>query len=202
MIQQEALRCKDITQKLLDFSRTGERKREPTDLAGLVRGVLEVARHLPNCRGKDDHLRADRLHRRPGQRPGPEERDPEPGGERPGQHGRRRAGWRSRSATAGGYAEMVFADTGCGMTAGRAAEHLRAVLHQEPHRQGDGAGAVHQPPDHRPARRHDRGAPAPARATGARSPSACRCARRRAGSGEPERPEPAVLPFPGAREAA
>lgn len=53
MIQQEALRCKDITQKLLDFSRTGERKREPTDLAGLVRGVLEVARHLPNCRGKN-----------------------------------------------------------------------------------------------------------------------------------------------------
>jgi signal transduction histidine kinase len=52
MIQQEALRCKDITQKLLDFSRTGERKREATDLAGLVRGVLEVARHLPNCRGK------------------------------------------------------------------------------------------------------------------------------------------------------
>ncbi len=53
MIQQEALRCKDITQKLLDFSRTGERKREETDLAGLVRGVLEVARHLPNCRGKE-----------------------------------------------------------------------------------------------------------------------------------------------------
>ena len=52
MIQQEALRCKDITQKLLDFSRTGERKREATDLGGLVRGVLEVARHLPNCRGK------------------------------------------------------------------------------------------------------------------------------------------------------
>jgi two-component system NtrC family sensor kinase len=53
MIQQEALRCKDITQKLLDFSRTGERKREPSDLAGLVRGVLEVARHLPNCRSKE-----------------------------------------------------------------------------------------------------------------------------------------------------
>jgi signal transduction histidine kinase len=53
MVQQEALRCKDITQKLLDFSRTGDRKREPTDLAGLVRGVLEVARHLPNCRGKN-----------------------------------------------------------------------------------------------------------------------------------------------------
>ena len=32
--------------------------------------------------------------------------------------------------------------------AGGAAEHLRAVLHPEPDRQGDGAGAVHQPPDH------------------------------------------------------
>ncbi|HEY1190420.1 MAG TPA: HAMP domain-containing sensor histidine kinase, partial [Gemmata sp.] len=52
MIQQEALRCKDITQKLLDFSRTGDRKKEPADLTGLVRGVLEVARHLPSSRGK------------------------------------------------------------------------------------------------------------------------------------------------------
>lgn len=52
MIQQEALRCKDITQKLLDFSRSGERKREQTDLASLIRGVLEVARHLPSARGK------------------------------------------------------------------------------------------------------------------------------------------------------
>jgi two-component system NtrC family sensor kinase len=53
MVQREALRCKDITTKLLDFSRTGERKRESTDMGGLVRGVLEVARHLPNCRGKN-----------------------------------------------------------------------------------------------------------------------------------------------------
>jgi hypothetical protein len=31
MIQQEALRCKEITTKLLDFSRTGEsRKTRPT----------------------------------------------------------------------------------------------------------------------------------------------------------------------------
>jgi two-component system NtrC family sensor kinase len=52
MVQQEALRCKDITQKLLDFSRSGERKRESTDLAALIRGVLEVARHLPSARGK------------------------------------------------------------------------------------------------------------------------------------------------------
>src|SRR5262249_44503806 len=53
MIQQEAFRCKEITTKLLDFSRTGERKREDTDLAGLNRNVLEIARHLPNCRGKE-----------------------------------------------------------------------------------------------------------------------------------------------------
>ncbi len=53
MIQQEALRCKDITQKLLDFSRTSDRRKEPTDLTGLIRGVLEVARHLPSSRGKN-----------------------------------------------------------------------------------------------------------------------------------------------------
>jgi signal transduction histidine kinase len=52
MIQQEALRCKEITQKLLDFSRSGERQREPTDLASLIRGVLEMVRHLPHGRGK------------------------------------------------------------------------------------------------------------------------------------------------------
>ncbi|MBA4062676.1 MAG: histidine kinase [Isosphaera sp.] len=115
MVQQEALRCKDITQKLLDFSRTGERKKEPTDLAGLVRGVLEVARHLPNCRGKNISF--------------------EPAGyvvaavnaqdlksvilnlvvnalDSMDEDGRLAI---SLSA-AGGRAELVFADTGCGMT--------------------------------------------------------------------------------------
>jgi two-component system NtrC family sensor kinase len=53
MIQQEAFRCKEITTKLLDFSRTGEKKREQTDIAGLIRSVLEIACHLPNCRGKE-----------------------------------------------------------------------------------------------------------------------------------------------------
>ncbi len=51
MIQQEAFRCKQITQKLLDFSRSGGR-REPTELSGLITDVLEVAQHLPNARGK------------------------------------------------------------------------------------------------------------------------------------------------------
>jgi two-component system, NtrC family, sensor kinase len=52
MIQQEAFRCKGITSRLLEFSRVGERRREPTDLAELVQGVLEIAQHLPHCRGK------------------------------------------------------------------------------------------------------------------------------------------------------
>ena len=51
MIQQEAFRCKQITQKLLDFSRSGG-KREPVELSALVADVLEVAHHLPNSRGK------------------------------------------------------------------------------------------------------------------------------------------------------
>lgn len=52
MIQQEAFRCKAITSKLLEFSRVGERRREPTDLGELVQSVLEIAQHLQNCRGK------------------------------------------------------------------------------------------------------------------------------------------------------
>jgi signal transduction histidine kinase len=52
MIQEEAFRCKTITERLLEFSRTGERKREPTDLRELVQAVLDVTQHLPNHRGK------------------------------------------------------------------------------------------------------------------------------------------------------
>jgi signal transduction histidine kinase len=52
MIQEEAFRCKDITQKLLEFSRTGERRREPTDLGELVQSVLDVTKHLQNHKGK------------------------------------------------------------------------------------------------------------------------------------------------------
>jgi two-component system NtrC family sensor kinase len=58
MIQQEAFRCKQITQKLLDFSRSGGR-REPTDLTALVADVFEVAQHLPNAKGKSVELHAD-----------------------------------------------------------------------------------------------------------------------------------------------
>jgi two-component system NtrC family sensor kinase len=52
MIQQEAFRCKEITQRLLEFSRGGERRREPTDLGELIQAVLDMVQHLQNCRGK------------------------------------------------------------------------------------------------------------------------------------------------------
>jgi signal transduction histidine kinase len=53
MIQQESLRCKEITSRLLEFSRGGERRREPTDLGELVQSVLDMVQHLQNRRGKD-----------------------------------------------------------------------------------------------------------------------------------------------------
>jgi signal transduction histidine kinase len=52
MIQEEAFRCKSITEKLLDFSRCAEIQREPSDLAGLVQGVAEMIRHMGKYRGK------------------------------------------------------------------------------------------------------------------------------------------------------
>jgi signal transduction histidine kinase len=53
MIQEEAFRCKSITEKLLAFSRPGEIRREKADLGELVQLVLDVTQHLPNHRGKE-----------------------------------------------------------------------------------------------------------------------------------------------------
>jgi len=46
MIQDEAFRCKDITERLLDFSRIGDVKRHTTDLRELVQAVIEMVGHL------------------------------------------------------------------------------------------------------------------------------------------------------------
>lgn len=46
MIQKESFRCKQITEKLLDFSRTGDPERHPTDLRALVTDVIEMVAHL------------------------------------------------------------------------------------------------------------------------------------------------------------
>ncbi len=55
MIQEESQRCKTITQKLLDFSRSGG-KRERAELSQLVADVIDVARVLPNARNKVIHF--------------------------------------------------------------------------------------------------------------------------------------------------
>ncbi|MCC7085437.1 MAG: HAMP domain-containing histidine kinase [Pirellulales bacterium] len=46
MIQTEAFRCKEITEKLLDFSRVGEVQRHGADLRELVQTVIDMVRHL------------------------------------------------------------------------------------------------------------------------------------------------------------
>jgi signal transduction histidine kinase len=52
MIQEEAFRCKSITEKLLDFARCNDIKRERTDLASLIQGVVDMIRHIGKYRGK------------------------------------------------------------------------------------------------------------------------------------------------------
>ncbi len=51
-IQQEAFRCKAITQRLLEFSRGGEHHREMANVTAIVESVLDMVRHLPNARAK------------------------------------------------------------------------------------------------------------------------------------------------------
>jgi len=53
MIQDEAFRCKKITERLLEFSRGGDRHREPTDIGKLIQGVLDIVQLMPNCKGKE-----------------------------------------------------------------------------------------------------------------------------------------------------
>jgi signal transduction histidine kinase len=61
MIQDEAFRCKEITERLLDFSRLGGAEKHPTDLSELVEGVIEMVRHL----GKYKQKQIDFQHREP-----------------------------------------------------------------------------------------------------------------------------------------
>jgi signal transduction histidine kinase len=59
LIQEEAFRCKNITEKLLDFSRTTEHKREAVSLPKLVQSVLDVTMHLQNSKGKKIEVREE-----------------------------------------------------------------------------------------------------------------------------------------------
>jgi signal transduction histidine kinase len=115
-ILEEAFRCKRITERLLEFSRGGERHRELIDMTELVQAVLDVAQPLQSCKGKEINF--------------------EPAGQV--------TGWANadeiksvvlnlvvnaldsmeeggrltiRLRPNGGMAELVLTDTGCGMTA-------------------------------------------------------------------------------------
>ncbi len=59
LIQNEAFRCKGITEKLLDFSRLGEVKRQATGLASLVGDVAEMLRHVGRFAGRSIEVDPD-----------------------------------------------------------------------------------------------------------------------------------------------
>jgi len=56
MIQREAFRCKQITEKLLDFARMGDSHRHSTDLRELVASVIEMVQHLGKYQDKNLNL--------------------------------------------------------------------------------------------------------------------------------------------------
>jgi len=59
MIQVEAFRCKEITASLLDFSRMGDPKKAPTNIAQVVATVVEMLKPLSKYREKNIHFRGD-----------------------------------------------------------------------------------------------------------------------------------------------
>jgi two-component system, NtrC family, sensor kinase len=52
MIQEEAFRCKEITEKLLDFSRVGGAQREPTLLTDVVQDMVDMTTRLGKYQGR------------------------------------------------------------------------------------------------------------------------------------------------------
>jgi len=52
MIEEEAFRCKEITERLLDFSRLGDVEKQSTDISELVQGVIDMVGHLGKYREK------------------------------------------------------------------------------------------------------------------------------------------------------
>jgi len=58
LIQSEAFRCKGITEKLLDFSRLGEVRRQPTALLALIGDVAEMLRHVGRFAGRRIEIEA------------------------------------------------------------------------------------------------------------------------------------------------
>lgn len=136
MMQDEAQRCKQITNKLLDFSRSGG-KQEPTDLSHLVRDVIEVAECLPAARGKTVTFHSDGALIAP-------VRVPEVKGVVlnilvNGLESMDNGGSITVSLVdRGNFAELTFTDTGCGMPA-EVLEHIFEPFFTR-NRTGNGTG--------------------------------------------------------------
>ena len=136
MMQDEAQRCKQITQKLLDFSRSGGR-REPSDLTQLITDVIEVAQVLPNARNKRIEFQSENYVVAPVSAPDVKGvvlnmvvnalDSMEDGGY-----------LTVELVSRGDVAEMRFADTGCGMTA-ETLEHIFEPFFTR-NRTGNGTG--------------------------------------------------------------
>jgi len=58
-IQDEAFRCKGITAGLLDFSRMGDVKKVPTNLAQVIESVIDMVKPLSKYRDRNIHFSAD-----------------------------------------------------------------------------------------------------------------------------------------------
>lgn len=59
MIQDEAFRCKQITETLLDFSRKGDAERHDIDLCELVQSVIDMVGHVGQYKDKRIEFHAD-----------------------------------------------------------------------------------------------------------------------------------------------
>ncbi len=58
-IQEEAFRCKGITENLLDYSRLGDIDKQKTNLPELIESVIDMVRHLGQYRDKTIEFRCD-----------------------------------------------------------------------------------------------------------------------------------------------
>ena len=196
MMQDESQRCKQITQKLLDFSRSGG-KREPADLTQLVQDVVEVAECLPTARNK-------RITFHPAGHVTAPVSVPDVKGvvlnmivnaldsmEEGGQLA-------VSLADRGDVAELSFADSGCGMTPD-VLENIFEPFYTR-NRTGNGTG-LGLSISHQIIDQHGGTIAATSPGPGHGSTFTVRLPLRAVGA-EPAAPEPAVIPFPGLQTAA
>ena len=156
MIQEEAFRCKSITEKLLDFSRCNDIKRERADLAGLIQGVVDMIRHIGKYRGKAIHLPAQASRDGPCRQPGDQAGRAQPGGQCAGLDGDRRD-LANRRAVQPRHGRDDLQRQRLRHVGRGARKHLRAFFHQAEGGERDRTGALDHAPNCQPASRRNHG---------------------------------------------